>query len=106
MTDNGSGHENERYDGRNPSQRLRVQDIFSNYANGLPMGTEVMTADGILPVEYLEPGDRIITRAGMRRLRDIDTLAPKRFKLVFEREEAIYAGGVLVMSESGLPFAA
>lgn len=36
--------------------------------SGLLVGTKVRTLDGILPVEYLEPGDRIVTRAGARRL--------------------------------------
>jgi hypothetical protein len=32
------------------------------------MGTSVMTLDGALPVEHLSPGDRVVTRAGVRRL--------------------------------------
>ncbi|WP_245990200.1 Hint domain-containing protein [Tabrizicola piscis] len=35
---------------------------------GLMAGTQVRTLDGVLPVEFLEPGDRIVTRAGARRL--------------------------------------
>lgn len=35
---------------------------------GLLSGTTVRTLDGVLPVEYLSPGDRIVTRAGARRL--------------------------------------
>lgn len=35
---------------------------------GIMAGTQVRTLDGALPVEYLEPGDRIVTRAGARRL--------------------------------------
>ena len=35
--------------------------------SGLLVGTRVRTLDGILPVEYLEPGDRVVTRAGARR---------------------------------------
>lgn len=35
---------------------------------GLLCGTTVRTLDGVLPVEFLEPGDRIITRSGARRL--------------------------------------
>jgi Hint domain len=35
---------------------------------GLLAGTQVRTQHGVLPVEYLEPGDRIVTRAGARRL--------------------------------------
>ena len=37
-------------------------------ATGLTLGTMVMTMDGELPVEFLTPGDRIVTRAGVRRL--------------------------------------
>lgn len=32
---------------------------------GLAAGTEVLTLHGMLPVEYLTPGDRIITRDGV-----------------------------------------
>ena len=31
-------------------------------------GTPVLTLDGEMPVEFLQPGDRILTRAGARRL--------------------------------------
>lgn len=37
-------------------------------AGGLVAGTPVMTMDGELPVDYLIPGDRILTRSGMRKL--------------------------------------
>ena len=37
-------------------------------ATGIAAGTGIRTLDGILPVEFLEPGDRIVTRAGARRL--------------------------------------
>lgn len=45
-------------------------DVFNARptVGGLVAGTSVMTMDGELPVEYLSPGDRIITRAGVRRL--------------------------------------
>ncbi|MFP5479207.1 MAG: Hint domain-containing protein [Alphaproteobacteria bacterium] len=38
---------------------------------GLLQGTLVRTLDGVLPVEFLEPGDRVVTRAGARRLGSI-----------------------------------
>lgn len=38
---------------------------------GLAAGTLVLTADGVLPVEFLSVGDRIVTRAGMKKLRNI-----------------------------------
>lgn len=39
---------------------------------GLMQGTQVLTLDGELPVEFLEPGDRILTRAGSRRLKSVE----------------------------------
>jgi hypothetical protein len=38
---------------------------------GISAGTLVSTVDGELPVEYLLPGDRIITRSGVREVRRI-----------------------------------
>lgn len=35
---------------------------------GVVAGTGIRTLDGLLPVEFLEPGDRIVTRSGARRL--------------------------------------
>ncbi len=67
---------------------------------GLPLGTIIMTMDGALPVEYLEPGDRIITRAGARVLKAIDTPAPHSFSLQFDRPEVIYADGRQLRSDT------
>ncbi len=41
---------------------------------GLVAGTQVRTLDGLLPVEFLGPGDRIVTRAGSRRLEAVSVL--------------------------------
>ena len=41
---------------------------------GLALGAQVATLEGMLPVEYLSPGDRIITRAGARVLRGLSML--------------------------------
>jgi hypothetical protein len=89
-----------------PRKRLRIKDILPSYADGIALGTHVLTADGTLPVEYLEAGDRIVTRSGMRTLRGIDTPAPQMFKLVFDRAEIIYADGVQFDSQTGKAFAA
>jgi len=35
------------------------------------MGTPVLTLDGELPVEFLQPGDRILTRKGARRVSQV-----------------------------------
>lgn len=49
-------------------QQARAESTF----NGLPVGTRLLTLDGEMPVEYLAPGDRIITRdIGLSILRDI-----------------------------------
>ena len=60
---------------------------------GIAPGTIIHTLDGSLPVEYLSPGDRIITRAGMRVLRAI-TRHEGSLRLHFDRPEVIYADGV------------
>jgi hypothetical protein len=44
---------------------------MAQISGGMAMGTVVMTAAGALPVEYLSPGDRVITRAGLRRVVDV-----------------------------------
>lgn len=38
---------------------------------GIASGTVVATLDGYLPVDFLEPGDRVVTRSGMRVLRKV-----------------------------------
>jgi hypothetical protein len=89
-----------------PRKRLQIKDIIPTHTGGITQGTRVLTADGDMPVEYLEPGDRIITRAGIRVLRGIDTPAPKMFKLAFDCAQVVYADGVQFDSDTGAPFAA
>lgn len=51
-----------------PQQRTCISHV------GLVAGTIVLTSDGEIPVEFLSPGDRIITRnAGMVALQAIET---------------------------------
>jgi hypothetical protein len=45
---------------------VATEDIFADA--GLLPGTPVLTLDGALPVEFIAPGDRVITRNGMRRV--------------------------------------
>ncbi|MBJ2150877.1 Hint domain-containing protein [Paracoccus sp. IB05] len=40
-------------------------------ASGLTVGTTVLTLDGALPVQFLAPGDRVITRSGAKILKSI-----------------------------------
>jgi hypothetical protein len=49
---------------------------------GMMAGTNVRTLDGVLPVEYLTPGDRIVTRNGARRLSSISVQSRKTIDLV------------------------
>ncbi len=42
---------------------------------GVAQGTQVLTLDGALPVEFLAPGDRVITRAGARKLVSVSMTA-------------------------------
>lgn len=44
---------------------------------GLSAGTQISTLDGFLPVEFLQPGDRIVTRAGSRRLVAVSVMQRK-----------------------------
>ncbi|MBU2935504.1 MULTISPECIES: Hint domain-containing protein [Pacificibacter] len=91
---------------RSARKRLRIKDILPSYEDGILRGTHVLTADGTLPVEYLEAGDRIVTRAGMRTLRRLDIPAPDMFKLAFDRAEIVYADGIQFDSQTGKAFAA
>lgn len=54
----------------------------SDPAPGVLAGTMVRTLDGVLPVEYLTPGDRIVTRGGMRRVTSISVVTRKMIDLV------------------------
>lgn len=40
-------------------------------AGGIAAGSRIMTLDGAIAVEFLNPGDRIVTRSGMKVLRQI-----------------------------------
>jgi hypothetical protein len=49
--------------------RVEAEPAFPNQAAGLVAGTLILTGDGALPVEYLNIGDRVISRKrGMLRL--------------------------------------
>ena len=54
-----------------PRPSARVGGRSNACEAGLAPGTTVLTLDGAIPVEYLNPGDRIITRRGVRKLKAI-----------------------------------
>ncbi len=57
---------------QNTPRRKTVKGGKANACEaGFAPGTIVMTLDGEIPVEFLTPGDRIITRRGVRRLKAI-----------------------------------
>jgi Hint domain len=74
---------------------------------GLLAGTQIRTLDGLLPVEFLGPGDRIVTRAGSRRLLAVSVLQRRMARVVrirattlgYDRPEQdlLLAPGQLVM---------
>lgn len=47
------------------------QTAAEGSATGIASGTVVLTLDGAIPVDFIEPGDRIITRDGMRVVRAV-----------------------------------
>ncbi|WP_372840113.1 Hint domain-containing protein [Phaeovulum sp.] len=55
----------------NLDERQDVQESLGFFA--IAQGAGILTLDGLLPVEYLSPGDRIVTRSGAMRLRAVHT---------------------------------
>ena len=53
------------------NRRAKGHDTMPATNAGIAAGTIVLTLHGALPVEYLTPGDRIVTRDGTRVLRDL-----------------------------------
>ena len=51
-------------------------------SQALAAGTMVLTLDGALPVQFLAIGDRVITRAGARSLRDVSVTVLTDVRLV------------------------
>ena len=46
------------------------------------VGTPVLTLEGELPVEFLSPGDRILTRSGARRLKQVEVTVVQNARVV------------------------
>lgn len=51
-------------------------------AQGITAGTNVLTLEGELPVQFLAPGDRVITRSGARKLVDIEVALLRGVEMV------------------------
>ncbi len=50
--------------------------------HGFALGTPVLTLDGEMPVEFLTPGDRILTRGGARGLRAIEVTVVRNARAI------------------------
>lgn len=48
--------------------------LVATRVTGIIAGATVLTLDGDLPVQFLAPGDRVITRSGARTLRAIEVV--------------------------------
>ena len=59
---------------RSESEALGIQ--------GMLAGTMVLTLDGALPVDYLEPGDRVVTRMGARRITRLEVTVVRHARVV------------------------
>jgi hypothetical protein len=53
------------------------------------MGTPVLTLEGAMPVEYLQPGDRVLTRSGMRRLTQVAVTVVQNARVVMVAHETL-----------------
>ncbi len=50
--------------------------------HGIALGTPILTIDGEMPVEFLVPGDRILTRSGARRLCAIEVTVVRHARVI------------------------
>jgi hypothetical protein len=63
---------------------------FRNLTAGLAPDALVMTADGAIPAAYLEVGERIVTRRGMRRVQAmIRSPWPRKTRAILVRHDAL-----------------
>jgi len=69
-----------------------VEKIAARVLAGITAGMPVLTLDGELPVQYLCAGDRIITRAGARELREIATMVLRDAVMIRVRADALGEG--------------
>jgi hypothetical protein len=65
---------------------LVVTDVDSSAqalaVQGMLAGTPVLSLDGPLPVEYLAPGDRVVTRMGAARILSVEVTVIQHARVV------------------------
>jgi hypothetical protein len=57
--------------------------------HGLALGTQILTLDGALPVEFLSTGDRIVTRMGSRKLASIEVTVVQNARIMRIAEDTL-----------------
>lgn len=57
-------------------------DLPTLPAEGVTAGTMVLTLDGELPVQFLAPGDRVITRSGARALQSVEVTVIRNAQMI------------------------
>ena len=74
---------------QSPPSFAATAQALTGTTEGVLMGTRIATLDGLLPVEFLAPGDRIITRSGSVRLVSLSSLLRKDVEVVIISASAI-----------------
>ena len=69
--------------------QIAAQSQKSKVQTGVAAGTRIMTLDGPLPIEFLQPGDRIVNRQGVRVLRGVNVNLREKARAVTIRASAL-----------------
>jgi hypothetical protein len=81
-------------------------EIDASQLGGVAAGTAILTLEGALPVEYLAPGDRVLTRAGSRRVARIEVTVVRHARMVRVSGDALGVGkpaeAVMVSAAQGI----
>ncbi|WP_430463831.1 Hint domain-containing protein [Tabrizicola sp.] len=72
------------------AQALAEQEIFADA--GIALGTPILTLDGELPVEFIMPGDRVITRNGMRKVVQVEVTRVENARVVAVARDSLGVG--------------
>lgn len=62
--------------------KVVTSDAQNRAVQAMAAGTPVLTLDGELPVEYLQPGDRVLTRAGARRVKQVQVTLVQNARVI------------------------
>jgi hypothetical protein len=58
------------------------QQVVKVALQAIMVGTPVLTLEGELPVEFLQPGDRILTRSGARKVAQVEVTVVHNARVV------------------------